>query len=100
MIGEHERLEAYLVDLEHRAGEVRFVCKDCGASVRTYRWVNYRTIPPSMDTRDLCDRCKCKPIVFLPLMRLPSDPVDKAAHGHMEDLLARTRAWLRLKEPT
>lgn len=38
--------------------EVRFVCEGCGTAVRTYRWFNLRTIPPSMDNRDLCDRCK------------------------------------------
>ncbi len=35
-----------------------FICTDCGIRVRTYRFVNYRTIPPSMDERDLCMACK------------------------------------------
>lgn len=35
------------------------------------------------------------PVVFLPLMRLASDPVDKRHQSHMDDLLARTRAQLR-----
>ncbi len=41
-----------------RAGEVDFTCTSCGTRVHTYRWWNRRTIPPSMDTRDLCDKCK------------------------------------------
>ena len=40
------------------------------------------------------------PIVFLPLMRLSSNPIDRSAVDHMQDLLARTCAWLHLKEPT
>jgi hypothetical protein len=35
------------------------------------------------------------PIVCLPLMRLPSDPVDKSTILHMKELLARTLAWMR-----
>jgi hypothetical protein len=35
------------------------------------------------------------PIVCLPLMRLPSEPVDKKTTLHMKDLLARTLAWMR-----
>ena len=35
------------------------------------------------------------PIVCLPLMRLPSDPVDKSAILHMKELLARTLAWMK-----
>jgi hypothetical protein len=38
------------------------------------------------------------PVVFLPLMRLASDPVDKRHQSHMDDLLARTRAQLRRPE--
>jgi hypothetical protein len=38
--------------------EVRFVCTGCGQHVRTYRWVSYRTLPPSLDARDLCQACK------------------------------------------
>jgi len=42
----------------HSAGEVQFICEGCGIHVRTFRWVNYRTIPPSMDERNLCATCK------------------------------------------
>jgi hypothetical protein len=35
------------------------------------------------------------PIVCLPLMRLPSEPVDKSAVLHMKELLARTLAWMK-----
>jgi len=38
--------------------ETQFTCTRCGASVVTYRWVSYRTIPPSVDVRDLCEVCK------------------------------------------
>lgn len=41
-----------------RAGIVNFTCTSCGTHVTTYRWINYRTIPPSMDERDLCEACK------------------------------------------
>lgn len=39
-------------------GPVDFICTGCGMQITTYRWVNYRTIPPSMDERDMCNRCK------------------------------------------
>lgn len=38
--------------------EVNFICTGCGTRVRTYRMWNYRTWPPSMDERDLCQNCK------------------------------------------
>lgn len=38
--------------------EVEFVCEGCGCRVRTYRFINYRTIPPTIDERDLCFDCK------------------------------------------
>ena len=38
--------------------EVLFICQGCGLRVRTYRWINYRTWPPSCDERDLCNACK------------------------------------------
>ena len=38
--------------------EVTFTCKGCGARVRTFRFINYRTIPPTVDESDLCSRCK------------------------------------------
>jgi hypothetical protein len=34
------------------------VCVRCGVRVLTYRWTNYRTIPPTRDDRDLCGECK------------------------------------------
>ncbi len=46
------------IDAPLRAGHVEFTCTGCGVHVTTFRWVNYRTIPPSMDERDLCERCK------------------------------------------
>lgn len=38
--------------------EVNFICTSCGVEVQTYRWINYRTWPPSRDERDLCQNCK------------------------------------------
>jgi hypothetical protein len=35
------------------------------------------------------------PIVCLPLMRLPSEPVDKPTILHMKELLARTLTWMK-----
>lgn len=35
-----------------------FKCEGCGVHVTTVRFWNYRTIPPSMDARDLCRKCK------------------------------------------
>lgn len=37
---------------------VEFTCEGCGVEVITYRWINYRTVPPSRDDRDLCEACK------------------------------------------
>jgi len=48
-------------------GLPEFICTGCGVHVTTFRWVNYRTIPPSMDERDLCERCKTMPdLITLP----------------------------------
>lgn len=39
---------------------VEFICEGCGVSVITYRFLNLRTIPASMDGRNLCQSCKDK----------------------------------------
>ena len=35
-----------------------FKCEGCGVHITTFRVWNFRTIPPSMDMRDLCMDCK------------------------------------------
>lgn len=39
-------------------GSVEFTCEGCGIHVLTFRWINYRTFPPSIDLRNLCSTCK------------------------------------------
>lgn len=65
-------------------GNVEFICLGCGAQVKDFRWVNYRTIPPSMDTRDLCPDCKKreekKPMVETRI-NVPGFSLDKNTWG-------------------
>ena len=35
-----------------------FCCEGCGRTVITYRFMHYRTIPASIDNRNLCNKCK------------------------------------------
>lgn len=75
--------------------EANFTCVGCGVRVRTYRIVNFRTIPPSIDDRDLCDGCKegkGRPRIRVPAWRRPNeDGVDR--DDWRERLFARAAAY-------
>lgn len=43
---------------EYRIREYRYACAGCGANVRTFLFVNYRTIPPSIVKPTRCEACR------------------------------------------
>jgi hypothetical protein len=68
--------------------EVNFICTGCGVGVRTYRYWNFRTFPPSRDDRDLCNECKQEP-----LMLASADPMMQFfAYDHLPEHLQGTSA--------
>ncbi len=77
-----------------------FKCIDCGTHVTTYRIVNYRTIPPSMDERDLCQTCKdkrgrCMTEQDRKDARMPEEPT-----AEMRDVIAaEVRRFIREHSP-
>lgn len=42
------------------SNEYVFQCEGCGCTVRTFVYVNYRTIPPSVVRPTRCYRCESK----------------------------------------
>ncbi len=82
--------------------DVRFTCTGCGIKVRTYRMWNFRTIPPSMDTRDLCMACKEKPMDDTGLGRAMGEHATerriKRLEERLEALERLVREWVPKSE--